>query len=144
MQSLSRILVLVGLALAPRLVAAQLQPSPLEESSPRAQRAKPLAEFILAGDSAKAAEYLNTHGAPDYANSERATRELSTLLTQVKAGTLSIARYDALGTDLVGVPIKAKDQSDAPRAILMRIGNEAPYRISGIQLVQIQGGGGGN
>jgi hypothetical protein len=66
------------------------------------------------------------------------------VLQQVKAGTLVIARYDALGTDLVGVPIKAKDEAQAPRAILMRIGNEAPYRISGIQVVQIQGGGGGN
>ena len=110
----------------------------------RAQRAKPLAEFILAGDSAKAAEYLNANGTPDYAKSERLARELSDLLKQLKPGTLSIARYDALGDDLVGVPIKAKDEANAPRAILMRIGNEAPYRIGGIQLVQIQGGGGGN
>ena len=144
MKPFARILALVGLALAPQLAGAQLQPSPLEESSPRAKRAKPLAEYILAGDSAKAVEYLNMNGAQDYARSERAARELATVLQQVKAGTLVIARYDALGTDLVGVPIKAKDEAQAPRAILMRIGNEAPYRISGIQVVQIQGGGGGN
>jgi hypothetical protein len=145
MQHRLRFIALVAaFALAPHVAAAQqFNPVPLDSASPRAARAKALAELVMAGDTTKAIEYLREHGAPGYAGTDSARKELLTMMAQVAPNALSIWRYDALGGPLIGLPLASRTGEPAGLALLFAISTDEPHRVSRLGIARMGGDGGG-
>ena len=120
----------------------RLTPEPIEATAPVAVRAREIADLILAGDRTRLEQYLREHGAASYTGSTTFANDVSQLLDGVKDGARTIVRLDGLGGARVGVAL-GRDASASPeRAIIVRMEEQAPHRITALMLARISIGGG--
>lgn len=116
-----------------------LTPRPISADDPSAQRARAVADLVLAGDRQKLEGYLKEHAAPSYVSGSTFASELTELLDGVKTGARTIGRLDGLANVGVGVALTKAAGGQLERAIVVRMEKEAPHRISGLSLVPIGG-----
>lgn len=137
---LSFIALVATLAAAPAVAEAQaFNPQPLDSTSSRAVRARGIVDLVIAGDTTKAIAYLTQHGAPGYGGSDNAKKELLAVMAQVAPNTLRVARYDALGGPLIGLPL-AKGESQPNLAVVIGVSPDAPHHVTRLALAKIGGG----
>lgn len=113
----------------------------LRADDPRARRATELLEPTLRGDLAAAEAYLKEHAAPEYGQEEDMV-PLSSIARQFAGYTLEEVVQGVRGGDELMVQVRKGDER---RAVVVRIGQDAPYRIVGFPnaRVRIQVGGPG-
>jgi hypothetical protein len=123
---------------ASRLAAQEqvINPSPLDPASPKAQRAKAVAELVLGGDRAKLDAWLKEHGAPDVF-----TENLDRLLELTKTGARTVLRYDDLPSGHVGVVLAGAAGAEPERAIIVMMEPAAPHRVTRLGLGRLNVGG---
>ena len=121
--------------------AQMMMPEPIAESAPTAQRAKAVAELILAGDRARLDAYLKEHAAPDFLKSDGYAAALDGAIEATRTGARTIVGYDALGDRGVGVTLGTAAGSEAERAIIVGLETAAPHRVTDLRMARIQRGG---
>ena len=117
-------------------------PEAVDETSPKARRARVVGELVLAGDRAKLEAYLQENGAPSFLTRPSLAAEVAAALETAKSGARTIVRLDGLGQAGIGVAL-AKDAGGEPeRAIFVGLEPAAPHRITRLSVVEIRGGPG--
>jgi hypothetical protein len=120
----------------------QLIPRPIAADAPTAQRARAVAELVLAGDREKLESYLKENAAPEYVSALAFATDVTAVLDAMKEGARTIARLDGLGEAGVGVALAQKSGARLERAIVVRLEPAAPHRVTGLRVVPIGGGPG--
>jgi hypothetical protein len=147
MHRTSKLLVLAAaLLLTPAAHAAAqeepLIPRPIDAQAPTAQRARAVADLVLAGDREKLESYLKENAAPEYVSAPAFASDVTAVLDAVKTGARTVARLDGLGAAGVGVALAQKSGAPLERAIVVRLEPAAPHRVTGLRVVPIGGGPG--
>ena len=118
---------------------AQMQvtdPPALDPATPRAQRARAAAELVLGGDRAKLDAWLKENGAPDVH-----TENLDRVLELARTGARTVRRYDDLPDGGVGVVLASAAGAEPERAIIVRLEQAAPHRVTRLGLGRLTVGG---
>jgi hypothetical protein len=148
MHRTSKLLVLAAailLAPVPHAAAQQeepLIPRPIDAKAPTAQRARAVADLVLAGDREKLESYLKENAAPEYVSAPTFASDVTAVLDAMKAGARTVARLDGLGSAGVGVALAQKIGAPLERAIVVRLEPAEPHRVTGLRVVPIGGGPG--
>ena len=120
-----------------------LNPEPIAADAPTAKRALGLVELLLAGDAKKAEAYLAANGAESLTTGGAVASTVASLITQLKQGPRVVDGQDGFGDGArggvgVGVRLSPEAGATATRAVVVRMEPEAPHRILGVGIAEIQ------